>query len=139
MKDPLWSAVLLFRDHTSSTFGFKFKFPGLFYPFPTEKLVTVITSWTFQKQLHYHHYAQMSCKKKYKNISYQTYFGKEDKITLSQWDVLWPQMKQYNTHLFFVALLFLYMFVLLAVAQAMPISLTDFMPKYLQNTSAIQL
>ncbi len=81
----------------------------------------------------------MSCKKKYKNISYQTYFGKEDKITLSQWDVLWPQMKQYNTHLFFVALLFLYMFVLLAVAQAMPISLTDFMPKYLQNTSAIQL
>jgi hypothetical protein len=33
MKDPLWSAVLLFCDHTSSTFGFKLKFPGLFYPF----------------------------------------------------------------------------------------------------------
>jgi hypothetical protein len=83
MKDPLWSAVLLFRDHTSSTFGFKLKFPGLFYPFPTEKLVMVITSWTFQKQLHYHHYAQMRCKKKYKNINYQTYFGKEGKITLA--------------------------------------------------------
>jgi hypothetical protein len=77
----------------------------------------------------------MSSKKKYKNISCQTYFGKEDKITLSQWDVLWSQMKEYNIHLFFVALLacyvFLYMFVLLAVAQALPISLTDFMPKYL--------